>query len=112
MATTTTRTFWLSFCDDTGKNQGVAVVDVTEVDVAQLLAEGFRAKFPKAQPGAEWIMAATRVAWMAGCNPGGSVGSSDITADEALCRHAPRNRLMDRPELEARGLIAAREVAH
>lgn len=107
----TTRTFWLSFCDDTGKNLGVAIVDVTEADVAMLLAEGFHTRFPKAKPGAEWIAAATRVAWAHGCNPGGQVGTAEVTGDPVYAR-APHGKLMDRPELEARGLIAAREVAH
>jgi predicted RecA/RadA family phage recombinase len=108
-----TRTFWLSFVDpESGKNLGVAIVDVTEADVTVLLAEGFHTRFPKAKPGAEWIAAATRVAWAHNCNPGGQVGSAELTGDAALLAHAPRNRLMDRPELEARGLVAAREVAH
>jgi hypothetical protein len=103
-----TKTFWLSFCDDaTGKFLGVTVVDVTSADVAELLADGFRAKFPRAQPGAEWIAAATRVAWAHGVNPGGQVGSSDVTGDPLITTHAPRFKLMDRVELAARGLIDA-----
>jgi len=92
-----TKTFWLSFVDPDGvpgqRHRGACVVDVSDEDVAALLAEK---PLPKtAVPGAEWIAAAIRVAWFYECNPGGEVGVIEVDPDHA----APRNRLLVGDEL-------------
>ena len=95
-----TRTFWLSFCDNErpAGNQflGVAVVDVTEEDAADMLAE-LDLRFPKHGPQAEWIAAAGRLAHLYKCNPGGEVLTSEVPTDIPV----PRNRLLQKDELEA-----------
>jgi len=95
------RTMWLSFADpDTGKNRGVAIVDVTDEEIASAKV-WLIATHPNHQPGAEVIKAAITKAWDTGCNPGGEVASSEISPDV----EAPRNRLMQRDELLALNLI-------
>jgi len=107
MSEPTTRTFWLLFADDEppeGKGfLGVCVVDVTAGDAAtakQVIAR----RFPNAQPDAEWIAAAIRHAWAHGCNPGGEIATYDITG-QAQAETVPRNRLLQKDELLALGLI-------
>lgn len=99
-----TRTYWLSFADDTGF-LGVSIVDVTDEDAAH--AKTFiDTEFPMHIEGAEWPAAAGRKAWQMKCNPGGSVSTIQLNMsnmDKAL----PRNRLMQRTELIERGFIDA-----
>ena len=45
-----------------------------------------------------------------GVNPGGQVGSADITEDTTLCSYAARNVLLDRTQLEMRGPIDTRRL--
>lgn len=103
-----TKTFWLSFCDpDAPAGQqfrGVCVVDVDDAD-AGTAAIDLAARFPNAQPGAEWIAAAMRKAWREGCNPGGEVATMEL-APEALAAAPPipRNRLLQKDELRACGV--------
>jgi len=96
------RTFWLSFTDPDrpagSRFLGVCVIDVTEAE-----ATAARAAHPQAAPDAEWIGAAMRHAWAAGCNPGGQVGSIEIT-DAPEAARAPRDRLLSKSELAALGL--------
>lgn len=104
-----TKRFWLSFTDsDKPKGEqflGVCIVEVTEDDAADALAViKTRPSWRHAQPGAEWLGAALRVAHQMGCNPGGAVGSLDIT-DEPHFTLAPVNRLLSRRDLFALGLI-------
>jgi len=103
------RTFWLSFVDPDKpvgeKFLGVCVVDVTPED-ADAEVPQLKRDFPRHQPGAEWIAAATRRAWRLGCNPGGEVGVGDITGSPEAAM-APRDRLMQKPELIERDLIEA-----
>jgi hypothetical protein len=102
-----TRTFWLSFCDpDRLEGQqflGVAVVEVSTAE-ADAASTEVRARFPHAKPGAEWIAAATRKAWVLGCNPGGEIMFADIT-DAVHGREVPRHRLLSRHEVTALGLL-------
>lgn len=95
------RTIWLSFADETGF-LGVAVVEVSAADAATMLTE-IDARFPGHAPGAEWIAAASRVAYRHGCNPGGQVLASEVVASIPV----PRNRLLQRDELDALGFVAA-----
>jgi hypothetical protein len=102
-----TRRFWLSFADPGRKRGhqflGVAIVEVTEEDAALAKAE-VDTKFPQHQPGAEWIAAATRKAWLTDCNPGGEVACVDVT-DRPLDDSVPLHTFMRKPELMRRGLI-------
>lgn len=101
------RTYWLSFVDpDRPAGQrflGVAIVEVTATEAAAA-----RPRLPpQAKPGMEWHGAALRKAWQTGCNPGGEVEHYELdpahlaSAPSAL----PRHRLMQKPELQALGLI-------
>lgn len=98
------KTFWLSFGDgekpDGEQFLGVAVVDVSVEEAADAL-EDIRTRFPKASPGAEWIAAATRKAWLMGCNPGGAVLCAEVPPEHAAV--LPRNRLLTNEELERFG---------
>lgn len=96
---TTTKTFWLSFCDGSRpKGQqflGVSVVDVTEEEAVDAALE---------RPyGDRWVVAACKKAWAMECNPGGSMMSAEMTSD---LDKLPRNRLMQAAELKSLGLIA------
>lgn len=104
-----TKTFWISFVDtDKPKGErflGVAIVEVTDEDVAAMQEE-IELKFPNRLPGAEWIAAALRHAHDAGCNPGGQPGS--IEMDEESLKHldgVPRDRLLSKDELRRLDLI-------
>jgi hypothetical protein len=101
------KTFWLSFADShRPKGQqflGVAVIDVSD-DAAAAAKVQLELLFPKAQPDAEWILAATLLAWEHDCNPGGEVGAIDITDDPEVVA-VPRNRLLSKEELTTLELI-------
>jgi hypothetical protein len=97
-----TRTLWLSFCGDEGF-RGVAVVDVTVTEAATELAYIDR-EFPNHRPFAEWIGAASKKCWRLKINPGGSIGAGDVS-DSPMVADMPRDRLMLKPELLARGLV-------
>ena len=99
-----TRTYWLSFVD-LGKPEGerflgACVVDVTERD---------RKRVRKLAPflddhgdDAQWIATAVRKAHEQGCNPGGEVGTADISnAPDQVLRAYPRNRLLSKAEIQA-----------
>lgn len=80
------RTYWLSFVDrDRPIGQQCVGVAIVEAPTSR---------------------AAITRAWQTGCNPGGEVGFVPIP-DEALDTLAdvPRNVLMDKAELERRGLM-------
>jgi hypothetical protein len=100
-----TRTYWLSFADDTGF-LGVAVVDVDDAEAraaCQFL-------LPQSLPGAEWICAATRKAHEVGANPGGQVLVADLSHESAAWRaKLPRNRLLTEAEATA---LQRGEVVH
>jgi len=103
------KTFWLSFVDPDStaadKSLGACVVDVDDAQAAaekQLLDAGPFAE--TAQPGAEWILAATRQAHIMACNPGGEVMASDVTRWPADRPRLPqKNRLFSRAELARLG---------
>jgi hypothetical protein len=101
------KTMWLSFTDpDRPKGQqflGVAVIDVPD-DFVPIAKERMLAHYPHAEPGAEWVYAATMLAWHHQCNPGGEVALVDVTDDPEIAG-VPRNRLLTREELEADELI-------
>jgi hypothetical protein len=107
-----TKTYWLSFVSAEPPREflGVAVVDINETDVAEVILGGLYRQFPDARPGVEALAAAAQKAYRTGCNPGGSVGALDITADAALCRVVPRNVLLDRATLDALGLLPRRRA--
>lgn len=103
-----TRTFWLSFCNDSKPEGqqflGACVVDVT-AEQAALAKLDLAQKFPQHMPGAEWVAAAMRSAHAHGCNPGGQVASYDITGiDPPEGATMPKFKLMSRAEMEALGL--------
>jgi hypothetical protein len=79
----------------------VCIVDVTEADAVQ--AQNMGHIHPQAQPGAAWLAAAMRRAWVAGVNPGGQVGTWEITGRPEAAT-APRDRLMTHAELVALNL--------
>ena len=97
------KTFWMSFCDpDKPKGQqflGACVIDVTreEADEAQI---DVMLRFPFAQPGADWIAAATRKAHELGCNPGGEIMTTDVPPENPLLAHYQRGVLYDRATIE------------
>jgi hypothetical protein len=99
----------LSFCDPAApagqRFRGVCIVEVNETDAAEALID-IAVKFPHALPGAEWIAAATRKAWREGCNPGGEVASLELTPGSLakLPASLPRNRLLNKTELQALGV--------
>jgi|SRR5580765_458732 len=102
------RRFWLSFVDqDRPEGQrflGVCIVEVTDEDAAEAKAI-IDAKFPRHAEGAEWIAAATRKAWLMGCNPGGEIATADITdARPPEGVDLPLHRLLQKPEMERLGL--------
>lgn len=107
------RTFWMSFADpDKPEGQrflGVSIVEVSEEEASDSRAE-LAVSHPKHLPGAEWIAAAARVAWVMGCNPGGEIGAAEIPPEHlAKFADAPRFRLMQKPELVELGLIEKEE---
>jgi hypothetical protein len=97
-----TKTFWLSFTDpDRPKGDqflGVAVVDVTDADVARAAATVAK-RYPNAQRGAEWIAAAIKKAHAMGCNPGGQVATMEMPRAWPKFKTCPRNELMSRARL-------------
>lgn len=102
VAQSMTRTFWLSFVDETrpegDRFLGVCVVDVTDEDAAR--AKEFQARrFPGALPGAEWLGAAIRKSHAIGCNPGGNAAGLDIT--NTTLPIPIKNKLLSFEELEA-----------
>jgi len=98
-----TKTFWLSFCDgERPKGEqflGGCLVDVTEDDAAEALLF-IQQQFPNAQPGSEWIGAASRKAHQLGCNPGGEMVSIEIPQDHPNLTRYPHGVLMDRATIE------------
>jgi hypothetical protein len=115
--TTKTQTWWLSFVDSdrpTGDQfLGVAVVDVTEADAAagHRAARQRRAEFGHSEPvepWIDWMTAAILKTHRTGCNPGGEVGAVRIDeAPEYPTKGAtlPRNTLLSKAELAARGCL-------
>ena len=106
------RTYWLSFCDGQKlKGQqflGACIIEVEAADAERAKAL-IDVQFPQHAPGAEWIAAASRKAHHQGCNPGGEVMAIDMTENLPPDRvehwqAIPRNRLMDKAELQQRGL--------
>jgi len=94
------KTYGLEFVDpETGQFLGVCVIDVT----VEQAADELPSLPPQAMPGAEWLSAAVRRAWVVGANPGGQVRIGEV--DPILAAQLPRNRLMLEPELAERGLI-------
>ena len=67
------RTFWLSFCDETGANIGVCLVEVSEeaLDEAVTVIKGVN---PAAIPSEseKWAIAAVGQSLKMECNPGGA----------------------------------------
>jgi hypothetical protein len=103
------RRFWLSFVDGTKPEGqrflGVCIVEVTDEDAADAKAI-IDDQFPQHAEGAEWIAAATRKAWLTGCNPGGEIATSDITeATPPEGVDLPLHRLLQKPELSRLGLV-------
>jgi hypothetical protein len=100
------KTFWLSFVDASqppGQQfRGVAIVDVSDADAA-LADREVRAKFPHAKDGAEWIAAASRKAWLMGCNPGGEMMSIELPP--GTHENLPRHRILSRDELNTLGAV-------
>lgn len=100
------KTFWLSFVDAAQppgqRFRGVAIVDVSDGEAAEA-RDMVAAAFPDAQDGSEWIAAASRKAWLVGCNPGGEVLSIELPPGhhESL----PRHRLLSRDELNTLGAV-------
>lgn len=98
------KVFWLSFCD--GKRPkgqqflGACVVEVTGDEAEAALIEVLL-RFPLAQPGSEWIAAASRKAHQLGCNPGGEMASMEIPVDYPHLARYPQGVLMDRATIEA-----------
>jgi hypothetical protein len=105
--TTMTRRYWLSFVDDT-RPEGDQFLGVSIVEVTSEMAAVSKAKlnldFPQHREGAEWIAAATTLAHIYGCNPGGAVGAVDVTHHPEIAL-APMNRLLQRHDLIGLGLI-------
>jgi hypothetical protein len=88
---------------------GVCIVDVTDEDAADAQAI-LDDRFPQHAEGAAWIAAATRKAWLMGCNPGGEVAAIDITeAPPPKGVELPVHRLLQRPELVRLGLMDANQ---
>lgn len=100
------RCYWLSFVDETrprGQGSlGVCIVEVTEADYVEARPHAI-AKNPLMDVEGIWLVAAIRVAWRLGCNPGGEVASTWFTPDK-LPPNIPLGQLMQRKELKERGL--------
>jgi hypothetical protein len=107
-----TRTFWLSFVDDTRPKGerflGVCIIDVDDEDAADVKEFQTR-RFPNAVPGSEWLGAAIRKSHQMCCNPGGVVGAVDIT-NAAPPAPLVKNRLLSHAQLEALGLEPATQA--
>jgi hypothetical protein len=103
-----TRTIWMSFADhDRPEGQrflGVCVLDVSEHEAARAKPLMLR-KHPHATAGAEWLYAAMQKSWALGINPGGSVASLELDADNPKTATVPRNRLLQAPDLLALGIL-------
>lgn len=97
------KVFWLSFCDthkpEGSQFLGACVVDVT-AEEAQDVAFDVMLRFPFAQPGSEWLAAASRKAHQLGCNPGGEMASCEIPADHPQLARYTFGVLMDRATIE------------
>jgi hypothetical protein len=102
-----TKRFWLSFCDaNKPKGRqflGACIVEVTDADAADAKAD-IDVRFPQHMEGAEWLAAASRKAWLLGCNPGGEVLSADVT-DTVMPEGTPIGVLMDKAALIAGGHV-------
>lgn len=96
--------FWLSFCDsDRPKGDqflGACILEVTKDEALAMLPEMF-IRFPMAQPGGEWIAAASRKAHQLGCNPGGEMASAEVDPDAPELALYPLGKLMSKTELQA-----------
>jgi hypothetical protein len=99
--------FWLSFADaaraEGQRFLGACVVEVTE-PMALAMRDELRERFPRHQPGAEWLAAAVRKTHQLGINPGGEVMTVELPDDlpEALTT-VPRDRLLTPHELQVYG---------
>ncbi len=105
----TTRTYWLSFCDDDrpvgDRFLGVVIVDVTEAEAIHALEQWERRRGSPMRDleTGPWLAAAMATCWQAGVNPGGAVQSlriDDAPGFAALSPRYPRLRLLCRAELE------------
>lgn len=113
-----TQTWWLSFCDpDKPEGQqflGVVIVDVNERDktLGEFGAAAIRASHglpPLTDPTDQWMSAAIAKSHRLRINPGGEcVGHrvDDIAPPEELAR-CPRDRVLQKPELAALGVLGA-----
>ena len=95
--------YWLSFCDgDKPKGEqflGACLVEVSQEE-ADLAAVCVAIEFPYAEPGSEWIGAASRKAHQMGCNPGGEMASIELPADHPNLRYFAKHVLMSREAIE------------
>jgi hypothetical protein len=102
----TTRTYWLSFCDDArprgSQFLGALVVDVTDAD-AKTAHKHLRRQRLRPSGDAAWIGAAVRAAWKAGVNPGGNVACTrlDETAPPSALALYPRLTLLSKADCAA-----------
>ena len=98
------KVFWLSFCDgDKPKGEqflGACVIEVT-AEEADEAAVDVMLRFPFAQPGSEWLAAATRKAHRHGCNPGGEVASMEVDPSNPRLSRYVYGVLMDRATVES-----------
>ena len=97
---------WLSFTDDGGESLGVAIVDVTDAEIAAATVD-VRRRFPRAREGAGAIAAGVRKAGELGCNPGGTVLCVQVPAVVEIPADC-LGRLLQEPELYERNLVDRR----
>jgi hypothetical protein len=79
---------------------GACLIDVSaqEADACEL---DVLLQFPLAQPGSEWIAAATQKAHRLGCNPGGQIAFAEIEPTHPGLRFYEMGKLMDRATIDA-----------
>lgn len=84
--------YWISFCDDTGNNIGVCLVEVSEEDLAEAV-KVIKTVNPDATPSEleKWAIAAIGQSLRMECNPGGA--AEVIEVDPMQLADMPRNRL-------------------
>jgi hypothetical protein len=83
------KTFWLGAC----------IVAVTPEEVEDAALE-VMLRFPFAQPGAEYIGAATKKAHRLGCNPGGEIATREVPNDHPHLKFYQLGVLMDRATID------------
>jgi hypothetical protein len=97
------KVFWLSFCDGTRPKGeqflGVCLIEVSAAE-ADDAAVDVMLRFPLAQPGSEWLAAATRKAHQLGCNPGGEVACQEMPVGHPNLSRYQFGVLMDRATCE------------